>query len=101
LDLVDELKDQDGIQLASCHWRIANYYNTHVRNRPLPLSDLVLKKYVITSAFRKEGKLWPNWEGPYRIQEMLALDTCILQMLQGEILGKTWNITHLEKYFTT
>ena len=49
----------------------------------------MLKKYIIIGALYEEGKLWENWEGPHRIKEMLGSNTCILQMLQGETLGKT------------
>ena len=30
---------------------------------------------------------------------MLGLITCILQTLQGEVMGKTWNTMYLERYF--
>ena len=61
----------------------------------------MLRKTVITNALREEGKLRPNWEGPYRIRRMLGPNTGVLQTLQGEILGKTWNIMHLKRHFLT
>ena len=61
--------------------------------------DLVLRKAVITNALKEEGKLRPNWEGPYRVQRMLGPNTCVLQTLQGEMISKTWNTMHLKKYF--
>ena len=48
---------------------------------------------------REQGKLRANWEGPYRIQKMIGPNACILQMLQGESMGKTWNLNHLKLYY--
>lgn len=51
------------------------------------------------NAQKKEGKLRPKWEGPYKIEKMLGTNTYVLQTLQSEALGKTWNTMHLKKYF--
>jgi len=72
-----------------------------VHPRTFQEGDLVLRKTVITNALREKGKLRLNWEGPYRIQKMLGPNTCVLQTLQGEIMGKTWNTMHLKRYFPT
>lgn len=31
--------------------------------------------------------------------KVLGPNTCVLQTLQGEVLGKTWNNMHLKRYF--
>ena len=60
--------------------------------------DLVLRKSVVTSALRGDGKLRVNSEGPYRILKLIGPNTCILQTLSGETLGKTWNLNYLKLY---
>ena len=99
LDLLDELRERAAVQLAAYQRRIAGYYNAKVHSRTFQEGDLVLRKTVITNALKKEGKLRPNWEGPYRVQRMLGPNTCVLQTLQGEMISKTWNTMHLKKYF--
>ena len=69
--------------------RIVSYYNSQVRNRPMEEGDLVLRKSSVTSALQGDGKLQANWEGPYRIMKLIGPNTCILQTLSGETLGKT------------
>ena len=59
----------------------------------------MLRKSAITNALKEEGKFRRNWEGPYRIQQLLGPNTCVLQTLQGETMGKTWNTMHLKKYY--
>ncbi|XP_052185169.1 uncharacterized protein LOC127796808 [Diospyros lotus] len=101
LDLLDELREKAAIQLAAYRIRFSNYYNERVRPRKLEEGDLVLRKAAITNALREEGKLRPNWEGSYKIRKMLGPNTCILQTLQGEAMGKTWNTMNLKRYFPT
>lgn len=98
LDLIEEQRDRAAVRIAAYHKRVANYYNSRVRNRPLNEGDLVLRKSAITNALRDEGKFRANWEGPYRIQKMIGPSTCILQTLQGEAIGKTWSTNHLKLY---
>ena len=97
LDMIDELRDKAVTQLAAYQRRVSSYYNERVKPREFREGDLVLRKTVITNTLREEGKLRPNWEGPYRIQKMLGPNTCVLQTLQGEMMGKTWNTMHLKK----
>ncbi|XP_052190043.1 uncharacterized protein LOC127799867 [Diospyros lotus] len=98
LDLIEEQRDRAAVRIAAYHKRVANYYNSRVRSRPLKKGDLILRKSAITNAHREDGKFRANWEGPYRIQEMIGPSTCILQTLQGETMGKTWSTNHLKLY---
>jgi len=99
LDLIEELRDKESMQLAAYQKRVSNYYNMRVFHRPLQKGNLMLRKAVVTNAFREEEKFRSSWEGPYRIQKMLGPNTCILQMLQRETLDKTWSTMHLKNYF--
>ncbi|KAI7998828.1 Protein DEK [Camellia lanceoleosa] len=42
-------------------------YNKKVNPRDFQVNDLVLRKVVSNKKDPREGKLGPNWEGPYRI----------------------------------
>lgn len=98
LNLVEEQRDREAIQIATYHKRVASYYNSWVRNKSLKEGDLVLKTSVITNALREDGKLQANWEGPYHLQKMIGPNTYIFQTLQGKTMGKTLNTNHLKLY---
>jgi len=54
-------------RLAQYQDFMAKHYNSKVRCRDFQVGDLVLRK--VTGATRDpcQGKLGPNWEGPYKI----------------------------------
>lgn len=45
------------------------------------------------------GVLGPNWEGPYRIREVLRSETYKMEELSGESIKHTWNTEHLKVYY--
>ena len=51
---------------------IAKAYNKHVRMREFKIRDLVLRKVFQNTKNPGEGKLGANWEGPYRIMEIVG-----------------------------
>jgi len=63
--------------------RMARFYNRRVRECPLALGDLVLRKMEAIEKGASQGKLTPNWEGPYIIFEEVRPYTFQLQALQG------------------
>ena len=67
LDLIDEVRATAKQRLARYQDLMAKHYNSKVRCRDFKVRDLVLRK--VKSAMRdpSQGKLGPNWEGPYKI----------------------------------
>lgn len=55
-DLIEEQRDRVAVRITSYHNKIANYYNSLVKSRPLNEGDLVIRKSVITNALREDGK---------------------------------------------
>ncbi|GAU47407.1 hypothetical protein TSUD_403880 [Trifolium subterraneum] len=49
---------------------------------------------------KKGGKLAPNWEGPYRIQEAFGGGAYRLETLKGETLPRTCNVVNLRFYYS-
>nr|KYP59371.1 hypothetical protein KK1_014805 [Cajanus cajan] len=47
-----------------------------------------------------EGKLAPNWDGPFRVTENLENGAYRLEELSGKAIPRTWNATHLKFYFS-
>ena len=67
LDLVDEVRATAEQRLARYQNLMAKYYNSNVRHRDFQVGDLVLWKVIGATKDPSQGKLNPNWEGPYKI----------------------------------
>ena len=83
LDLMDELRTTAEQRLAQYQNHMAQYYNSRVRHRDFQVGDLVLRKVMGTARDPTQGKLGPNWEGPYRVTSWQRKGTYHLETLEG------------------
>ena len=67
LDMVDEVRTAAEQRLARYQNLMVKYYNSNVRCRDFQVGDLVLRKVMGAARYPSQGKLGPNWKGPYRI----------------------------------
>ena len=63
--------------------RMVKFYNSRVKHRSFQPGDLVLKKVILAIKDSREGKLGPNWEGPYLVTEVMRPGKYIIQILRG------------------
>jgi ribonuclease HI len=99
LDLLQERRDQAQITLTAYQERMAKYFNRKVKPRSFKVGDLVLRKVTLATRDPVEGKLAPNWEGPYKVIECRRPGAYYLEDLMGKALPRPWNADHLKKYF--
>uniref|UniRef100_A0A2N9GBC9 Integrase catalytic domain-containing protein n=1 Tax=Fagus sylvatica TaxID=28930 RepID=A0A2N9GBC9_FAGSY len=66
LDLLDETSEKAAQRIALYQGRMARYYNTKVKLRRFEVDDWVLRKVTQATKDPSQGKLGPNWEGPYK-----------------------------------
>uniref|UniRef100_A0A2N9FLZ5 Uncharacterized protein n=1 Tax=Fagus sylvatica TaxID=28930 RepID=A0A2N9FLZ5_FAGSY len=66
LDLIDEVRETAETRMKKYQDKMARHYNSRVKPRQLSVGDLVLRKVTLATKNPSEGKLGPNWEGPYR-----------------------------------
>ena len=78
---------------------MVKHYNSQVRHKDFWVRDLVLRKVMGAARDPIQGKLGPNWEGPYRITSWQRKDTYHLEMLNGWKLPHPWNTEYLRKYY--
>ncbi|GAU31520.1 hypothetical protein TSUD_332960 [Trifolium subterraneum] len=97
LDLLEELREMAHFKEFAAKQRATRKYNTRVIPRSFKEGDLVLKRPMGKD---KGGKLPPNWEGPFRIQEAFGGGAYRLETLKGETLPRTWNVANLKFYFS-
>ena len=67
LDLVDQVRETAKQRLARYQDCMAKHYNSRVRHRDFQVGDLILRKVMGVARDPAQGKLNPNWEGPYRV----------------------------------
>ena len=99
LDLVDKVHVTAEQRLARYQNLMAKHYNSNVRHRDFQVGDLVLRKVMGATRDPSQGKLSPNWEGPYKISSWQRKGTYHLETLDGRKLQHLWNIMHLRKYY--
>ena len=70
LDLTEESSERTTIRMTTyCQW-VAKYYNSQVKPKEFQAGDLVLR-WAEVSWPTEQGKLSPNWEGLYRVDEVV------------------------------
>ena len=97
LDLLPEVREAAKVKTYATKQLAARRYNTKVIPRSLKLGDLVLRKRMDRT---NENKLSPNWEGPFRISEVLGNGAYHLKTLEGAKIPRSWNTSHLKPYFS-
>uniref|UniRef100_A0A2N9FFW9 Integrase catalytic domain-containing protein n=1 Tax=Fagus sylvatica TaxID=28930 RepID=A0A2N9FFW9_FAGSY len=99
LDLVEERRDLATVWLASYQQQIKKEHDKNVKPRIFRVGELVLRKVMANTRKPNEGKLGPNWEGPYKIISLAGAGSYRLEDLDGKPIPRPWNTCNLRKYF--
>ncbi|XP_072081081.1 uncharacterized protein [Arachis hypogaea] len=99
-DLADETRQMAHLAEAAIKQRVALRYNGKVLKRNLGEGDLVLRRNDIGPPTPEEGKLATNWEGPYRVKEVLGKGSYKLERLNGNEVPRTWNMANLRRFYS-
>ncbi|XP_057465748.1 uncharacterized protein LOC130755372 [Actinidia eriantha] len=99
LDLAKERKDNALIRMADYQKQLAKSFNQKVQRREFAVGDLVLKKVVKNTKNSTDGKLGPNWEGPYKITKFAGRGSYYLEDAKRNEVPRSWNSNNLRKYF--
>uniref|UniRef100_A0A2N9ED79 Uncharacterized protein n=1 Tax=Fagus sylvatica TaxID=28930 RepID=A0A2N9ED79_FAGSY len=86
LDLIDEVRETAEARMKRYQEKMARHYNSKVKPRQLSIGDLVLRKVTLATRNPSEGKLGPNWEGPYKVIEVRRPGTYHLEDMGGRRL---------------
>ena len=79
--------------------RMMRYYNQRVKLKRFNPRDMVLRKISQATKDLNEGKLGPNWEGPYKVIRYSRRGSYYLEDTKGKPLSRPWNAEHLKKYY--
>nr|XP_025664515.1 uncharacterized protein LOC112762925 [Arachis hypogaea] len=99
-DLVDEAKEMAHLSETALKQRIALRYNAKVLKREFEQSNLVLRRNDVRLPTPGEGKLAENWEGPYRVKEVLGNGAYKLERLDDREVPRTWNASNLRRFYS-
>uniref|UniRef100_A0A2N9HX24 Integrase catalytic domain-containing protein n=1 Tax=Fagus sylvatica TaxID=28930 RepID=A0A2N9HX24_FAGSY len=99
LDLVKEKRDSTTVHLAAYQHRLKREHNKNVKTRIFQVGDLVLRKVMANTRNPNEGKLGPNWEGPYKVLSQVGHGAYRLEDMEGKSVPRPWNTCNLRKYF--
>jgi len=84
LDLLDKLREKTRIKEAVCKHREACRYNAKVNLRSFQQGDLVWRIIGDARKNQTDGKFAANWEGPYRVSQVLGKGAVKLEQLDGK-----------------
>ena len=82
LDFLPEVRGNALLRQELYKIRMTREYNKRVKHRPLKEGDLVLRKMAAIGRANEQGKMTPNWEGPYKIIEQIREGTFRLQDME-------------------
>jgi hypothetical protein len=99
LDLLQERRDEAHVTWAAYQDRAARYFNKTVNPWKFQLGDWVLRKVSPITKDPTEGKLRPQWEGPYKVIRCHDKGAYHLIDTTGRELSRAWNAEHFKKYF--
>ncbi|XP_072073942.1 uncharacterized protein [Arachis hypogaea] len=100
LDIIEEIRDIATLRQRAAQQAIARRHNKTVRSRSFHKGDLVLRKTENARKPTSHGKLAANWDGPYRVTQVLSNGAYKLESLNGTILPNTWNVSSLKKFYS-
>ena len=88
LDLIDEVRTNAEQRTARYKNLIARQYDAMVKPNRFNIGDLVLKRVSLATRNPANGKLGPNWEGPYKVINYKRQGSYYLKTLDG----RNWSI---------
>jgi hypothetical protein len=98
LDLLEEKREQASLHEAKVKERVKRYHDRRVRKEQFSPGDRVMRRND-RSHQEKEGKLAPNWEGPYKVVEAHPGGSYVLQGSDGKQVPRRWNIANLRRFY--
>lgn len=71
LDLIEEKRESASMRNRNYQRLVERYYNSRVKTKRFAVSDLVLRENMPPGTNSTEGKLQANWEGLYKVMEVM------------------------------
>jgi hypothetical protein len=80
--------------------RVAKAYNKRVKEKSFQVGDLIWKTILLIESKSNKFRKWSsNWEGSYRIDEVIPKNSYMVQSVQVTSLPRTLNRRYLKRYY--
>ncbi|RWV91762.1 hypothetical protein GW17_00045927 [Ensete ventricosum] len=89
LDLLEEKRADAHLRALAYRRAVTKLNNHRVHPRHVEMGDLVLRKTEVSDPTRSRDKLAPNWEGPYRVIDVIRDGTYTLATMERRVLLRT------------
>jgi hypothetical protein len=103
LDRLDEVSNERVRALGEIErdkLRVAKAYNKRVKEKSFQVRDLVWKTILPIGSRSSKFEKWPpNWEGSYRIEEVILGNSYMVQSIQGTSLPRALSGKYLKNYY--
>uniref|UniRef100_A0A2N9H969 Integrase catalytic domain-containing protein n=1 Tax=Fagus sylvatica TaxID=28930 RepID=A0A2N9H969_FAGSY len=99
VDLLEERRESILIHLATYQNGLCRSYDRRIKSRDLTVGNLVLRKVMGSRKDPTQGKLGPNWEGPYKFASIARVGAFQLMGLNDVPVKRPWNICNLKKFY--
>ncbi|GJZ41904.1 reverse transcriptase domain-containing protein [Tanacetum coccineum] len=94
LDLIQEIRETAAIREPKYKKKVKQYYKKRVRPISFRVEDFVYRRNE-ASWVENQGKLGPNWEGPYRVIEAYDNGSYKLCTMNDREVPCTWHAINL------
>jgi hypothetical protein len=103
LDRLDEVSNERVKTLGEIErdkLMVARAYNKRVKEKLFWVGDFVWKMILSIGYRSNKFRKWsPNWEGLYRIEEVISENSYMIHSVQGTSLSRALNKKYLKKYY--
>lgn len=99
LDLLPETRGNALLTSIRCKQRVTRLFNRRVKAIPIQLGDWVVRKVEATGLSHLKGKLGTNWDGTYKVSEVIKLGIFWLESPEGIPLARPWNADNLKNFY--
>ncbi|GJZ57586.1 hypothetical protein Tco_0613080 [Tanacetum coccineum] len=98
LDLIQERRETAAIKEVKYKKKVEQYYNKRACPVSFKVRDFVYRRNK-ASHVENQGKLGPNWEGPYWVIESYVNGSYKLCMMNDRKVPRMWHAINLRNYF--
>ncbi|KAD4889460.1 hypothetical protein E3N88_21533 [Mikania micrantha] len=95
-EALEERKERAALEEERYKRQLEKNYNKKVHPISLKKGEYVWRNNKVSKA-GDQGKMGPNWEGPYVIDEALGKGAYSLTLVDGRKVPRTWNGAQLKK----
>lgn len=99
LELIGEVRDIAVNKMEKYKKKTRDFFSKRTRVKNFDVNDLALRDVEASDPTNTE-KLQPNWEGPYKVKEIIHPGTYKLENMDGTEVPNTWHGLRLRKYYS-